>query len=156
MRSNPCEWHLIVNHGPLEIKKIRFEISMYTVAVKRDLIAQHYLIQSGQGEENRNHSHHYQVELQVKGRELNQYGYLLDIVDIEYYLDEQVRYYKDKTLNDLPEFMGLNPSIECFAYILSNTLANRINATTAIVIEVKIWENDNTWASHRYVKQDAV
>ena len=129
---------------------------MYTVAVKRDFVAQHYLIHSDQGEENRNHSHHYQVELQVKGRELNQNGYLLDIVNIEYYLDEQVRYYKDKTLNDLPEFMGLNPSIECFAFILGKTLANRISAATASIIEVKIWENDNIWASYRYVKQDAL
>jgi len=127
---------------------------MYTVAVKRDFVAQHYLISSDWGEEKRNHSHHYQVELQVKGRKLDQHGYLLDIMDIQSYLDEQVHYYRDRTLNDLPEFMGLNPSIECFAFILCKTLSGRINAPAASIIEVKIWENDATWASYRHVQQD--
>lgn len=127
---------------------------MYTVAVKRDFVAQHYLIGSEWGEENRNHSHHYLVELQVKGNKLDQHGYLLDIMDIQSYLDEQVRHYKDKTLNDLPEFMGLDPSIECFAFILCKILSDKINVTAVNIIEVKIWENDNTWASYRYVKQN--
>jgi 6-pyruvoyltetrahydropterin/6-carboxytetrahydropterin synthase len=127
---------------------------MYTVAVKRDFVARHYLVGSEWGEENRNHSHHYLVELQVKGSKLDQHGYLLDIMGIQSYLDEQVHHYKDKTLNDLPEFMGLNPSIECFAFILCKILSDKINVTAVNIIEVKIWENDKTWASYRYVKQN--
>jgi len=127
---------------------------MYTVAVKRDFVAQHYLIGSDWGEEKRKHSHHYLVELQVKGSKLDKRGYLLNVIDIQSYLDEQVHYYKDKTLNDLPEFMGLNPSIECFAFILCEKLSDRINAPAANIIAVKIWESDNIWASYMRVKQD--
>ncbi|MBT7783576.1 MAG: 6-carboxytetrahydropterin synthase, partial [Anaerolineae bacterium] len=56
---------------------------MYTVAVKRKFVAQHFLIGGDWGAENFLHSHHYQVELQLEGATLDKHGYLVDIVDIE-------------------------------------------------------------------------
>jgi 6-pyruvoyltetrahydropterin/6-carboxytetrahydropterin synthase len=125
---------------------------MYTVNVKRDFVAQHYLIGGDWGDENKKHSHHYQVELQLEGRELDGHGYMVDIVDIESHLNAQVLYYKDQTLNDLPEFKGLNPSIERFAHILCLALAGRITAPNVNAITVKLWENDIAWASYRHLK----
>ncbi len=122
---------------------------MYTVAVKRDFVAQHFLIGGDWGAENEWHSHHYVVELQLSGPTLDQHGYLVDIVDIEANLEALVAYYKDKTLNDLPEFAGLNPSIEHFARILATQLAERIQASTLSHLAVKVWENEIAWASFR-------
>ncbi|MCA9945490.1 MAG: 6-carboxytetrahydropterin synthase [Ardenticatenaceae bacterium] len=122
---------------------------MYTVAVKRDFVAQHFLIGGDWGPENEWHSHHYVVELQLSGPTLDQHGYLVDIVDIEANLDALVATYKDKTLNDLPAFAGLNPSIEHFARILATQLAERIQASTLSELTVKIWENEIAWASFR-------
>ena len=122
---------------------------MYTVAVKRDFVAQHFLIGGDWGPENEWHSHHYVVELQLSGPTLDQHGYLVDIVDIEANLDALVATYKDKTLNDLPEFAGLNPSIEHFARILATQLAERIQADTLSALTVKLWENEIAWASYR-------
>lgn len=122
---------------------------MYTVAVKRDFVAQHFLIGGDWGPENEWHSHHYVVELQLSGPTLDQHGYLVDIVDIEANLETLVAYYKDKTLNDLAEFAGLNPSIEHFARILATQLAARIQADTLSELMVKIWENEIAWASYR-------
>ena len=122
---------------------------MYTVAVKRDFVAQHFLIGGDWGPENEWHSHHYVVELQLSGPTLDQHGYLVDIVDIEANLEALVAYYKDKTLNDLSEFAGLNPSIEHFARILATQLAERIQADTLSELTVKIWENEIAWASYR-------
>lgn len=119
---------------------------MYTVAVKRDFVAQHYLIGGDWGVENEWHSHHYQVEVQLSGGELDQHGYLVDIVDIEANLEALVAYFKDKTLNDLPEFAGLNPSIEHFARIFCHALAGRILAPNLNRIAIKIWENEIAWA----------
>ncbi len=119
---------------------------MYTVAVKRDFVAQHYLIGGDWGAENEWHSHHYQVEVQLSGVELDQHGYLVDIVDIETNLEALVAYYKDKTLNDLPEFAGLNPSIEHFARIFCHALASRIQAPNLSRIAIQIWENEIAWA----------
>lgn len=120
---------------------------MYTVAVKRDFVAQHYLIGGDWGAENEWHSHHYVVELQLHGETLDQHGYLVDIVDIEENLGALVAYFKDKTLNDLNEFAGLNPSIEHFARIVYTQMNERIKANTLSSMTVKIWENEIAWAS---------
>ena len=122
---------------------------MYTVAVKRDFVAQHFLIGGDWGPENDWHSHHYVVEVQLEGPELDQHGYLVDIVDIEANLEALVAYYKDKTLNDLSEFEGLNPSIEHFSRIFCTQLAERITAPNLSAMVIKIWENDIAWASYR-------
>ena len=121
---------------------------MYKVAVKRDFVAQHYLVGGDWGAENFLHSHHYAVELQLEGATLDQHGYLVDIVDIEHQLNALVTYYKDRTLNDLPEFAGLNPSIEHFSRILADTLAARIHAPNLSAITVVVWENEIAWASY--------
>ena len=122
---------------------------MYTVAVKRDFIAQHFLIGGDWGTENEWHSHHYQVEVQLEGTRLDKHGYLVDIVDIESHLEAVVTYYRDKTLNNLPEFEGLNPSIEHLARILCQALAARIQAPNLKAITLKMWENQIAWAAYR-------
>lgn len=128
---------------------------MYMVAVKRDFIAQHYLIGGDWGPENDLNSHHYALEIQLEGDTLDQHGYLVDIVDIESNLEALVARYRDKTLNDLPEFQGLNPSVEHFSRILCLTLAERIQAGTLTAITIKLWENEVTWASYRHVRRRA-
>ena len=122
---------------------------MYKVAVKRDFVAQHYLIGGDWGAENHLHSHHYAVELQLEGAVLDAHGYLVDIVDIEQNLNALVGYYRDHTLNDLPEFAGLNPSIEHFSRMLTEALAARIHAPNLSALTVVVWENEIAWASYR-------
>ncbi len=121
---------------------------MYSIAVKRDFIAQHYLIGGDWGLENQKHSHHYQVELLLEGRELDLHGYLVDIVAIEAALDSLVSRYRDQTLNDLKEFKDLNPSIEHFSRILCQALAAVIQYPNLCKLVVKLWENDIAWASY--------
>jgi 6-pyruvoyltetrahydropterin/6-carboxytetrahydropterin synthase len=64
-------------------------------------------------------------------------------------LEALVAYYRDKTLNDLPEFEGLNPSIEHFARILCQALLAHIQSPHLSAITVKIWENEIAWAAYR-------
>ena len=122
---------------------------MYTVAVTRDFIAQHFLIGGDWGAENERHSHHYRVEVQLEGGSLNQHGYLVDIVDIETHLEALVARYRDKTLNDVPEFEGLNPSIEHFARIFCQALSDLIRAPNLQAVTIKMWENEIAWAAYR-------
>lgn len=120
---------------------------MYTLAVRREFIARHFLIGGDWGPENFPNSHHYVLELHLQGRELDQHGYLVDIVDVEKHLDELVNYYKEKMLNDLPEFKGLNPSLEHFARVLCTALNERIQAENILGLKVVLWENENAWTS---------
>jgi 6-pyruvoyltetrahydropterin/6-carboxytetrahydropterin synthase len=122
---------------------------VYTVAVNRDFVAQHFLIGGDWGAENELHSHHYRVEVQLRGATLDKHGYLVDIVDIETNLEALVAHYRDKTLNDLPEFEGLNPSIERFARIFCQALSGRIQAPNLSGITLKMWENEIAWAAYR-------
>lgn len=126
---------------------------MYTLAVRRDFVAQHFLIGGDWGTENSWHSHHYYVELQLTGAELDRHGYLVDIVAVEQELNSFVARYRDKTLNELPEFAGLNPSIEHFTRIACESLAERLSFPNIHTICVKIWENEIAWASYTLAKQ---
>jgi len=121
---------------------------MYTLAVRRNFIARHFLIGGDWGPENFPNSHHYVLELQLKGRELDQHGYLVDIVEVEKNLDEVVSYFKEQMLNDKPEFDGLNPSIEHFSRILATSLNERIAAKNISKLKVSLWEHENAWASY--------
>jgi 6-pyruvoyltetrahydropterin/6-carboxytetrahydropterin synthase len=123
----------------------------YTLAVKRDFVARHYLVGGDWGAENELHSHHYRVEVELEGKTLDQHGYLVDIVAVEAHLEELVAYYRDQSLNDLPEFAGLNPSIEHFARILCQEIVSRVKEPLSAVM-VKIWENDIAWAAYREVR----
>ena len=55
---------------------------MYKLALQRQFIAQHYLIGGDWGPENHLHSHPFRLEVQLSGDELDQHGYLLDLVEL--------------------------------------------------------------------------
>ncbi len=122
---------------------------MYSVSVRRDFIAQHYLIGGDWGPENELHSHHYVVEVLLEGKDLDQHGYLIDIDDVFSHLDSLVEYFKDKTLNELPEFEAANPSLEHLARIFCKTLTQRLKTQNLSSVSVKIWENEMAWAGYR-------
>lgn len=121
---------------------------MYTLGVRRDFIARHFLIGGDWGPENSPNSHHYILELQLEGRELDRHGYLVDIVDVEKHLDDVVGYYKEQMLNDKPEFAGLNPSLEQFARILCIAFNEKIKAINLSTVKVVLWEHDSAWAAY--------
>jgi 6-pyruvoyltetrahydropterin/6-carboxytetrahydropterin synthase len=122
---------------------------MYTLSVRRDFIARHFLTGGDWGPENQPNSHHYVLELQLSGESLDQHGYLVDILDVEKHLNELVRRYSEQMLNDLPEFAGLNPSIEHFSRILCSAFNERIQAANIERVKVVLWENESAWVSYR-------
>jgi 6-pyruvoyltetrahydropterin/6-carboxytetrahydropterin synthase len=78
---------------------------------------------------------------------LDRHGFLLDIDAINGMLDGLVDRYRDRTLNELPEFDGLNPSVEHFARILSDQLV--VTAPNVDRLEVTVWEDDAASAAYR-------
>lgn len=122
---------------------------MYTVAVTKDFIANHFLIGGDWGSENFPHAHHYVAEVSIEAAELDQHGYLVDIVEIEAALDSIVQDYRDSLLNDKAEFAGLNPSIEHFSRIICERMLANINPPGTGTLYVKLWENDSCWAAYR-------
>jgi 6-pyruvoyltetrahydropterin/6-carboxytetrahydropterin synthase len=121
---------------------------MYTVGVQCEFIARHYLIGADFGPENQPHSHAYRMELRLAGSELDAQGFLVDIDRVSAELDEVLAGIRDKTLNELPEFQALNPSIEHLARILCRTLRSRFPDVRVRELSVTIWEGLNAWAGY--------
>jgi 6-pyruvoyltetrahydropterin/6-carboxytetrahydropterin synthase len=121
---------------------------VYTVAVKMPLRAEHFLIGGDWGAENERHAHDYVVELRLQGPELDGHGYLVDIVQVEAELERVRAYFGDRLLNELPEFAGLNPSVEHFSRIVCQRLDERLAAARLSRVRVTLWESDSAWAAY--------
>ena len=120
---------------------------MYTLAIRRAFIARHYLVGGDWGAENLPNSHRYVLELQLEGAELDQYGFLCDLIEVEAQVSAIMGRYREKMLNDLPEFGGLNPSLEHFARILATSLSARIHSPLVTGVRVVLWEDEEAWAA---------
>lgn len=131
---------------------------MYTVAMRRDFVAQHYLVGGDWGKENEWHSHRYGVELRLEGDRLDDHGFLVDLVDVEARVAAQVARFRDRTLNDDAAFAGLNPSVEHFARVLAEAIAgggdrgagDALAAPGLVALTVTVWEDDRAYASFRH------
>jgi 6-pyruvoyltetrahydropterin/6-carboxytetrahydropterin synthase len=122
----------------------------YELTVTREFIAQHYLtVPDPEPPEGEVHSHQFTVEVRFGGQELGQYGYLADIDAIESILNDLEDRYRDALLNDLPEFEGLNPSVEHFSRLFGDRVADAMSNPNPETLVVRIWEDDFAWASHR-------
>ena len=121
---------------------------MYTLAVRRRFISRHALVGGDWGRENLPNSHRYLLELQLSNPELDEHGFVVDIVEVERQLDGVVDYFRERLLNDLQEFSGLNPSLEHFARILCRMLRERIPTSSASELSVVLWEDDEAWVSY--------
>jgi 6-pyruvoyltetrahydropterin/6-carboxytetrahydropterin synthase len=121
----------------------------FTVGLLRSFVAQHFLIGGDWGRENQPHAHPYRLEAVFEGAALDRHGYLLDIAEVEPRLDAVVERYRDRMLNELPEFGGENPSLERFARIIAERLAADLPAGAVTAVAVKLWESDQAFATFR-------
>ena len=122
---------------------------MYTVSVNLSFLAWHYLIGGDFGPENERNDHNYVVEAILEGPVLDEHGFLVDITAVRAALEDAAERYEGSTLNEFPEFEGLNPSIEHFARILWEFITERIPMDSLTALAVRVWEDDEAWASYR-------
>ena len=119
---------------------------MYRLCFQREFAARHRLIGGDWGPENALHGHTYRIEWELRGATLDRHGFLVDLVDVEAALASVIARYTDAVLNDLPEFEGLNPSLERFVAILWTRLSPTLPA--AIECRVRLWEDSQAWAGY--------
>jgi len=123
-------------------------MARYTVGVLRDFVAQHFLFGGDWGRENQLHSHHYRMEAIFEGDQLDRHGYLLDIAVVKTQLEAVVERFRDKTLNELPELAGQNPSLELFARLLAEGMARALEPRNLTSLTAKLWENRDAYATY--------
>jgi len=119
---------------------------MYVISQSRPFIAQH-ILPNAIGREAECHSHPYVVELSLHGERLDENGYLVDLDEINTAMDTLIERFQDRTLNDLPEFEGVNPSLENFCRIFWERYVSMIDTNGLSEVRVRLWENDNAYAS---------
>jgi len=121
---------------------------MYDVTVSRTFVAQHYLTVPNPGPEGVLHSHTFTVEATFRGPELDEYGYIVDIDEVNEAMDATVEQFRDETLNDLPAFEGHNPSVEHLGRIFGDRLLERLDPPGIEELEVAVREDDVATVSH--------
>lgn len=122
---------------------------MYTLAITRAFPARHFLVGGDWGPENEPHVHEYRVEVRLEADRLDRHGYIVDICELEDRLDELVARYRDRLLNDLPEFAERNPSLERFSRFFFDHLTEKLGRRWFASLEVRLWETPEAWASYR-------
>lgn len=123
---------------------------MYELGVMDNFICQHFLIGNDVGSEGVLHSHNYKITIILTGSELNEDGYLVDICKVQDSLNSTVSFFKDKCLNDLKPFKGLNPSIEHFSRIFFTYFMEYWrNPPNISGVSVEIWEDDIGYAKFK-------
>ncbi|HHF0524036.1 TPA: 6-pyruvoyl trahydropterin synthase family protein [Legionella anisa] len=125
---------------------------MHHLMLRKNFIAQHFLIGKDFGAENLRHSHHYSFELEIENTKLDQFNFLIDIVEVRAHIEHLISYFQDKILNDLPEFKNQNPSLELFSKILWQKFNNHIELPIDSQITIRLWEDDIAQASYREPK----
>ncbi len=121
---------------------------MYSVTVRRGIIAQHFLTVPNPGAEGTLHSHDFEIEVTFEGPELGEYGYLVNIDAVKSALDRVEGRYADATLNERPEFEGRNPSVEHFSRIVATDILDSAAPENPEYLRVRIWEDDEAAASY--------
>ena len=129
---------------------------MYTVAVRRDFVAQHVLTAGSGGPEHVWHSHAYRLEVRLEGDALDASGYLVDLVEVEREVDALVGRLRDRTLNELPELAGLNPSLEHVARFACESLRDALSAPGVQAVTAQLWESPTAWAAVRLERASAI
>ena len=116
---------------------------MYEVTVVRTFVAWHWLTVPDPGPEGERHSHTFTAEVTLRGPDLNEHGYLVDIDAVRAGLDRAVARYEDETMNDLPEFEGLNPSAERLARFLTERFDDATDLDDDVDCRLRLWEDED-------------
>ena len=122
---------------------------MYSLGVSRRFNARHFLVGGEWGDENIEHAHNYRMELILEALDLDRNGFLVDIVEVEQYMDEVAADLRGKTLNNLVYFRDLNPSIERLATVILEMFKKRLAHVPLAALTVTIWEDEIAWTSYR-------
>jgi 6-pyruvoyltetrahydropterin/6-carboxytetrahydropterin synthase len=122
---------------------------MYTLCLQKSFTARHFLFGGDWGNENLPHSHPYRVEVRLSAEGLDVHGYLADLAELDPVMDTCVTRYRDRLLNELPEFDLTNPSIEHLAKRFCDHFLLQLGSHHFSSVEVRIWESDTAWASYQ-------
>ena len=123
---------------------------MFELSIKDSFSAAHFL-RDYEGKCENLHGHNWQVEVAIKGKELNKTGLLLDFKKLKKYLKGILEELDHKHLNEIGFFQKNNPSSENIAVFIYRRLQEEIKSREEKIslAYVKVWEQENSAALYR-------
>ncbi|MFN0072707.1 MAG: 6-pyruvoyl trahydropterin synthase family protein [Chloroflexota bacterium] len=95
------------------------------------------------------HEHDYRVDVVAIGPTLNDDGVLLDIVLIESAIRDITEQWNGRCLDDLPELMDVNTTVEALSAYLHKHLRTQFPEAGPTSLEVRVWESPTAWGAYR-------
>ena len=124
---------------------------MYRLKVKAEFEAAHRL-NGYDGKCSRLHGHNWLVEAEVEGERLDNLGLLVDFKELRQMLKDALGKWDHQYLNELPDFIGLNPSAENMARLVFDDLAAALLSKEGVrIVAVNVWESPHSCATYSAV-----
>lgn len=120
---------------------------MFELSIKTHFSAAHRLV-GYEGQCANPHGHNWEVEIFVRGNQLNEIGMLVDFRDIKAAVREAMKEVDHCDLNLIPPFVRTNPTSENLACYLHAGLSERLNGPHLRVHRVMVCESPGTTASY--------
>jgi len=128
---------------------------VYELTVRKSFAAAHRL-QGFQGGCEQMHGHTWSAEVSVAGKELNEYGILIDFHELQDVIGRIILDLDHRYLNDLSYFnepgREINPTAENIARYIYLRLKENLDRRIRLM-KVVVWEAPDAWASY-YEEED--
>lgn len=118
---------------------------MYTVRVRSDFSSAHFL-RGYKGKCEELHGHNWQVELAVKSGRLDEIGMMIDFKELKNILKEVLSEFDHKNLNELEDFLEVNPTSENIAKSIFEKIKGKRAGLD--ILEVTVWETPSSAATY--------
>lgn len=120
---------------------------MYELKIISHLSAAHQL-REYRGQCERLHGHNWKIEIFVRGPTLDEKGLLVDFRVVKDAAERVLSELDHQFLNELEPFKSVNPSSECIAHHIYETLSKDLNNEGLRVSKVSAWESDTACATY--------
>ncbi len=118
---------------------------MFELSIRGDIAAAHFL-RNYEGKCKNLHGHTWQIEIFIKGDQLDDIGMVVDFRILKKKLKSFLGTIDHICLNDLPYFQEFNPTTEHIAKYIYEGFGKEI--TPLKVSKVKVWESNVTCVTY--------
>ncbi len=108
---------------------------MLYLARKFEFEASHFYRNFGGKVENL-HGHNYEIWVMIRG-DTNEHDMIINVSDLKRLINPIISHYDHRLLNNLPEFQGINPTVE----VISEVIFNRASEVIDNLFAVKVYED---------------
>ena len=120
---------------------------MYKVSIQTHFSAAHFL-RNYKGKCENLHGHNWKVEVTVATETLDETGMAIDFTILKQKTNSIIKQLDHKYLNEIPQFLKINPSSENIAAYIFSKLKEELSDTTVTLTEVSVWESDTSKSSY--------